>query len=183
MPSDHKRRGTGNRNNRKGYVNQGRGLLETPYVSPWQQGYGYEDVQNTNFQRYMKGVQKLENVRSNIRKLQAPQQHQQQPQHQQQQVFNSRSRFLQQPQQPQQQQQPQPLQQQHRHGNYSQQRPESYTKNTWLGKGRGQQQLTNSFLPHGSISSTSSNNQQRPTSVGGRGQSTGGRGQWMNSIE
>ena len=63
-------------------ITVGRGLLETPVVSPWQQGFGYEEIQNTNFKRYMKGMQKVEEVRSNISKLQ----HQRQ-------VYSNRTRY------------------------------------------------------------------------------------------
>lgn len=72
-----------NNTNESGTTNSvGRGLLETPVVSPWQQGFGYEEIQNTNFKRYMKGMKKVEEVRSNISKLQ----HQRQ-------VYSNRTRY------------------------------------------------------------------------------------------
>eukprot|EP00111_Clytia_hemisphaerica_P004236 TCONS_00012098-protein len=98
----------------------GRGLLETPVISPWQQGFGYEEVQNANFKRYMKGVQKVEEVRSNISKLQ----HQRQ-------VYSNRTRYQHNQQQQQQQQQQkfdtsptprQPLQ----HNSYYSQQPVNF---------------------------------------------------------
>ena len=76
----------------------GRGLLETPVVSPWHQGFGYEEIQNSNFKRYMKGMQKAEQARSNISKLQHQRQvyssrtrHQHNQQQQQQQKYNNNS--------------------------------------------------------------------------------------------
>lgn len=62
LPSSHRR------NNRFGRGYGGRGLLETPYMSPWQQGYGYEEYMNATYQRYMKGVQKVCQVRSRVNK-------------------------------------------------------------------------------------------------------------------
>ncbi|XP_057297054.1 constitutive coactivator of PPAR-gamma-like protein 1 [Hydractinia symbiolongicarpus] len=62
LPSSHRR------NNRLGRGYGGRGLLETPYMSPWQQGYGYEEYMNATYQRYMKGVQKVCQVRSRVNK-------------------------------------------------------------------------------------------------------------------
>ena len=38
-------------------VNSGRGLLETPFISPWQTSYGFEDYNNSAF-HFMKGVNK-----------------------------------------------------------------------------------------------------------------------------
>jgi len=153
-------------------------------MSPWQQGFGYEDVQNANFKRYMKGVQKVEQVRSNISKLQ----HQRQ-------VYSNRTRYQHQQQQQQQQQQSkftsnqQPLQ----HNSYYSQpthqasspvatfqnKQDIYnSKNLWLGKGRGNQQL-NQIPPSNTYTSLSGSKSYRPQHY-----HSYGRGQWMNtSIE
>lgn len=194
LPSDHKRgwrgRGRGRRDRGRGggagygnANNVGRGLLETPYISPWQQGYGYEEMQNANFKRYMKGVQKIEQVRANISKA-TPYQRP---------SYNSRQGYQQNVQQQQQhqqqaQQQSQPNQQHAnktsqplQHNSYYSQPPHpssqmnkqtdsTFNKNMWLGKGRGQQQThSNSFVS--------------PISQGYRSQQHRyGRGQWMNNI-
>lgn len=152
----------------------GRGLLETPVVSPWQQGFGYEEIQNTNFKRYMKGMQKVEEVRSNISKLQ----HQRQ-------VYSNRTRYQHNQQQHQRHsnssttaptkpvnnhhQQQRSSDQQQSHSSYYSQQQQQFSnkpnnnydsfhnskrdastfnnaneKNTWFGKGRGMQTITSS---------------------------------------
>lgn len=152
----------------------GRGLLETPVVSPWQQGFGYEEIQNTNFKRYMKGMQKVEEVRSNISKLQ----HQRQ-------VYSNRTRYQHNQQQhqkynnssnntaptkttPHHQQQQRSSDQQQLHNSYYSQQQQHFNnkssnsynsfhnnkqdagtfnsneKNTWFGKGRGMQSMASS---------------------------------------
>lgn len=74
------RSGRGSNNVRLG---RGRGLLETPYLSPWQQGPGFEDYMNSTYASYMKGVQKAEEVRSKLGKINRTQ------------IFSSRTRHQQ----------------------------------------------------------------------------------------
>ena len=206
LPSNQKRRGGRGGHQKAGvaaapaYYNAGKGLLETPYISPWQQGYGYEEIQTVNFQRYMKGVQKAEQVRSNLRKIQPPTASSVSastsaaaPHHQ---LYNA-SRTgtntattpLRQNHHYQQQHHPHRYAAGHyAHGSISSTKPESYTKNMWLGKGRGQQQQhspMNKFQSHNTPTSTPSTTRY-PTPIGGRTahqSATAGRGQWMNIIE
>ena len=108
LPSDHRRN---NRIGRGGArTGRGRGLLETPYFSPWQQGNEFEDYMNSTYQRYMKGVQKAEQVRTKLGKLNRTQ------------VYSSRTRHQQ--------------NQQHQSNLNSPYRTND-KENMWLGKGRG----------------------------------------------
>ena len=106
LPSNQRK----NRTGRGSKVNRGRGLLDTPYVSPWQQNFGFEDYVNSTYQQYMKGVQKVEQqVRAKIGKMCRPQ------------VYSSRTRHQQYP------------------DNLPTIKPAPNGKSDmWLGKGRGQ---------------------------------------------
>ena len=46
-------------------ANRGRGLLQTPFISPWQpQGFGLEEFVDPTYHRYMKGVKEEESMRN-----------------------------------------------------------------------------------------------------------------------
>ncbi|XP_065673474.1 constitutive coactivator of PPAR-gamma-like protein 1 homolog isoform X3 [Hydra vulgaris] len=65
LPSSHRQRASPRRSMR---AHLGRGLLETPFITPWHSNYGFEDYNNSAF-HLMKGVNKSTPDRSKISKV------------------------------------------------------------------------------------------------------------------